>query len=86
MKVLFNVKITDVRMGYPYRRAGWMPNPERFDVFRYCLASTAVLEPLVSKFIFCITLAPELAHRQAELDEYLRSLYSAVKLEVIWQR
>ena len=86
MKVLFNVKITDVRMGYPYRRAGWMPNPERFDVFRYCLASTAVLEPLVSKFIFCITLAPELAHRQAELDDYLRSLFPADKLEVIWQR
>lgn len=86
MIVLFNVKITDVRMGYPYRRGEWMPNPERFDVFRYCLASHAVLEPLVSKFIFCVTLAPELAHRRAELEEYIRSLIPADKLELIWQR
>jgi len=86
MIVLFNVKITDIRMGYPYTRGGWMPNPERFDVFRYCLASTAVLEPLVSKFIFCITLAPELIHRQAELDMYINSLFHAGKLELIWQR
>jgi hypothetical protein len=86
MKVLFNVKITDVRMGYPYRRAAWMPNSERMDVFKYCLASTAVLEPLVSKFIFCITLAPELAHRHAELEEYIHGLFSSDKLELIWQR
>ena len=86
MKVLFNVKITDVRMGYPYRRAGWMPNPERYDVFRYCLASTAVLEPLVSQFIFCITLAPELAHRRIELEAYIHGLFPSDKLELIWQR
>ena len=86
MIVLFNVKITDVRMGYPYRRGQWMPNPERFDVFRYCLASHVVLEPLVSKFVFCVTLAPELAHRQAELDEYLHTLFPAEKLEIVWRR
>lgn len=86
MIVLFNVKITDVRMGYPYRRGQWMPNPERFDVFRYCLASHAVLDPLVKKFIFCITLAPELAHRQTELDNYIRELFPKEKLELIWQR
>ena len=56
MIVLFNVKITDVRMGYPYTRGAHMPNPERFDIFKYCLASTSVLEPLVSKFAFYITL------------------------------
>ena len=86
MIVLFNVKITDVRMGYPYRRAPWMPNPERFDVFKYCLASHAVLAPLVHKFIFCITLAPELAHRQTELDSYMKEIFPNDKLEVIWQR
>lgn len=86
MIVLFNVKITDIRMGYPYTRGEWMPDPERFDVFRYCLASTAVLEPLVSKFIFCITLAPELAHRQAELNEYIHSLFPLDKLVIVPQR
>ena len=86
MIVLFNVKITDVRMGYPYTRGAWMPNPERYDVFRYCLASTAVLEPLVSKFVLCVTLAPELAHRQQELEAYMQELFPADKLELIWQR
>jgi len=86
MIVLFNVKITDVRMGYPYRRGEWMPDPERFDVFRYCLASTAELGPLTSRFVFCITLAPELAHRQSELDAYMRDLFPREKLEIIWQR
>lgn len=86
MIVLFNVKITDVRMGYPYKRAPWMPNPERYDVFKYCLASHAVLAPMVNKFIFCITLAPELAHRQAELDAYMHEIFPNDKLEIIWQR
>lgn len=86
MIVLFNVKITDVRMGYPYKRGQWMPNPERYDVFRYCLASTAVLAPLVKKFVFCITLAPELAHKQAELEEYMTDLFPKDKLVIRWQR
>lgn len=86
MIVLFNVKITDIRMGYPYRRGAWMPNPERFDVFKYCLASHAVLAPLVDKFIFCITLAPELAHRQAELATYMQEIFPLDKLQIIWQR
>jgi hypothetical protein len=73
-------------MGYPYKRAPWMPNPERFDVFKYCLASHAVLTPLVNKFVFCITLAPELAHRQAELASYMKEIFPEDKLEVIWQR
>ena len=86
MIVLFNVKITDVRMGYPYTRGAHMPNPERFDIFKYCLASTSVLEPLVSKFAFYITLAPELEDRQTELDEYIHSLFPADKLHIVWQR
>ena len=86
MIVLFNVKITDVRMGYPYTRGTWMPDPCRFDIFKYCLASTAVLNPLVSKFVFCITMAPELAHRQAELDAYIRELFPADKLDLTWAR
>lgn len=86
MIVLFNVKITDVRMGYPYTRGSWMPNPERFDVFRYCLASTAALEPLVTKFAFYITLASELFHRRAELDRYIHELFPEHKLHLVWSR
>lgn len=86
MVVIFNVKITDIRMGFPYTRGEWMPNPPRMDIFKYCLASTAALEPLVSKFIFCITVAPELLYRQEEMDEYIRSLFPAEKLVIVPQR
>jgi len=86
MIVLFNVKITDVRMGYPYTRGAWMPNPERLDVFKYCLASTAVLDPLVTKFAFYITLAPELFHRRAELDRYIHESFPEHKLHLVWSR
>ena len=86
MIVLFNVKITDVRMGYPYRRGEWMPNPERMDVFKYCLASHAVLEPVVSKFVICVSLGPELLPRWGEINAYIRNLFPADKLELVWQR
>ena len=67
MIVLFNVKITDTRIGYPYARASWYPVSNRFDIFKYALASHAVLAPVTDKFIFYIDLA-EFAPRQAELE------------------
>jgi len=86
MIILFNVKITDVRMGYPYTRGSWMPNPERFDIFKYCLASTRALDPVVTKYAFYVTLAPELAHRQEELDAYIHELFPEEKLHLKWKR
>ena len=90
MIVLFNVKITDVKMTWPYAgtvydRASWFPVSNRFDIFKYCLASRAVMAPLVDKFVFYIDLA-EFASRQAELYEYMLSIFSADKLEVNWYR
>jgi hypothetical protein len=54
-------------------------------VFKYCLASHAVLEPVVDKFVFYIDLA-ELSPRQDELEEYMLSIFPAEKLEITWQR
>ena len=90
MIVLFNVKITDVKMTYPYAgtvydRAAWFPVSNRFDIFKYCLASRAVMAPVVDKFIFYIDLA-EFASRQEELYEYMLSIFPADKLEVNWHR
>ena len=66
MIVLKSVKVTDHRLG-TYHRGAWYPDAGRFDVFKYCLASHAVLEPLTSKFVFYIDLA-ELDYRRAELE------------------
>ena len=75
-------------MGYPYHigRGNWVPNPPRIDVFKYCLASTAVLEPLVTKFHLYITLAPECESRRAELEAFIHEIIPEDKLHLVWQR
>jgi len=90
MIVLFNVKITDVKMSWPYAgttyvRAPWFPVSNRFDIFKYCLASRAVMSPVVDKFIFYVDLA-EFSPRQQELEEYMYSIFPKDKLEVHWYR
>ena len=90
MIVLFNVKITDVKMTYPYAgtvydRASWFPVSNRFDIFKYCLASRAVMAPVVDKFIFYIDLA-EFTPRQEELYEYMLSIFPADTVEIHWHR
>ena len=84
MIVLKSVKVTDHRLG-TYHRSPWYPDAGRFDVFKYCLASHAALEPVVDKFVFYIDLA-ELSPRQAELEEYMLSIFPADKLEITWHR
>lgn len=90
MIVFYNVKITDVKMTWPYQgtvydRAAWFPVSNRFDIFKYCLASRAVMAPVVDKFIFYIDLA-EFATQQSELLAYMESIFPKDKLEVHWHR
>ena len=90
MIVFYNVKITDVKMTWPYAgtiydRAPWFPVSNRFDIFKYCLASRAVMAPLVDKYIFYIDLA-EFSPRQAEMQEYMESIFPTDKLEIHWHR
>lgn len=88
MKVILNVKITGIRIGYPYDngRGSWTPRYGRFDIFKYCLASYSVLTPLVDKFLFYIQLADDCAGREAELEPYIRSLFPEDKLDLRWYR
>lgn len=88
MKLILNVKITGIRIGYPYDtgRGPWTPRYDRFDIFRYCLASYAVLSPLVSKFHFYIQLADDCAGREAELEPYIKELFPEDKLDLRWYR
>lgn len=90
MIVFYNVKITDVKMTWPYAgtvydRAPWFPVSNRFDIFKYCLASRAVMNPLVDKYIFYIDLA-EFSPRQTEMQEYIESIFPKEKLEIHWHR
>lgn len=90
MKVFYNVKITDVKMTWPYAgtvydRASWFPVSNRFDIFKYCLASRAVMSPVVDQFIFYIDLA-EFSPRQDEMQEYMETIFPKDKLEIHWHR
>ena len=90
MILLFNVKITDVKMTWPYAgttyvRAPWFPVSNRFDIFKYCLASRVVMSSLVDKYIFYIDLA-EFSPRQDEMQAYMESIFPKDKLEIHWHR
>jgi len=85
MILLINVKITKFGLSH-YARASWLPEYDRVDIFKYCLASYAAMLPLIDKCEFYIELAPEFADRHTELEEYIRSMYPADKLNLNWYR
>ena len=85
MILLFNVKITSQGLSH-YHRSEWLPKHDRMDIFKYCLASYTALLPVLSKCLFYIQIEPEFAHRRAELEEYIRGLYPADKLQLNWHR
>ena len=85
MILLFNTKITSYGLSH-YDRAPWLPQSDRIDIFKYCLASYASMLPLISKCEFYIEISPEFANRRDELEDYIRSLYPADKLNLNWYR
>lgn len=85
MILLLNVKITSYGLSY-YARAGYMPQYERMDIFKYCLASYAAMLPVISKCLFYIEVSSEFAHRKEELEKYILELFPADKLELHWHR
>ena len=85
MIIWFNNKITDLRRTPIGNRHG-LKNSNRFDVARYGFASFAVLDPIVSKFVFNLELADTHAGREPEMEAWLRSVFPADKLQIEWHR
>ena len=83
LKLVLNTKITSQGLSH-YDRADHLPKYDRMDIFKYCLASYTAIAPLVTKFHFYIEIAPEFAHRQAELEAYIYELFPTVDLH--WYR
>jgi hypothetical protein len=78
MIVWFNVKITDDRKGQVFARIG-LPEFTRFDIARYGFASFLALEPLVSKYVFTISVSDGFAERKSEMAEWIKSTFPADK-------
>lgn len=85
MIVWFNNKVTDNRRTPIGSRFG-LANSDRFDVARYGFASFAVLDPLVSKFIFTLELADSHAGREREMEDWIRENFPEHKLIIKWSR
>lgn len=82
MILFFNIKLTPHRFGN-YHRHPWVPNFDRFDIFKYCLASYTAMTPLIERAIFYIELE-DYQHRKEELESYIKELYPAC--ELYWYR
>lgn len=85
MILLLNVKVTSQGLSY-YHRSPWLPNFDRLDIFKYCLASYAALLPKLTKCLLYIQLESEFLHRKTELESYIQSIFPADKLELNWYR
>lgn len=87
MILLLNAKITDHRiMNYRHQVGSHYPNDNRVDIFKYCLASYAAMDPLISKYVFFIELSPEFASRAEELKLFVEEMFPPDKLILSWKR
>jgi hypothetical protein len=83
MIILVNSKITNARF-YNFVRYN-LNNDSRFDVARYCFASFAALDPLVTKYVFHLDLA-EFSPRQEEMERWIMSTLPKDKVIIHWQQ
>lgn len=92
MIYLLNVKITNKRLNAVnsvYRRyesGHHQIEFDRVDVFKYFLASRAVLDKLVSKYVLYIKLSEEYRHRYYEIRNYILDNFPNDKLILYWDR
>lgn len=82
MILWFNNKITDVRFRSDPRFG--LRAESRYDIAKYTYASYAPLAPLVSKFIFNIEVTDGFAGREQDMENFLRSVFPADKLDIRW--
>jgi hypothetical protein len=84
MIVLFNVKISNQRL-MPFQRHN-LRTDKRLDVFKYCISSYAVMDPIVSKFIFYIKLDHDLIDERDNLEKYIIDEMGEEKVQIFWTR
>jgi len=85
MILVFNVKITKFRlMGYD--RSSHYPSDDRYEVFKYCLSSYSVCNPLITKSIFFIELSDEYKNMKDDLENHIMSNFTQEKVILNWYR
>lgn len=79
MILFINVFITNERLTHHERIRGWLRNPSRIHVYKYMLASLAVI-PYWSKVIIHCKLDKEFIGQEPELKEYTTKLFGENKV------
>jgi len=83
MIFFINSKITDSRL-FKWQRYN-LKNDDRLNIAKYCFASFAPLEPLISVFIFNLDLA-EFGDRKQELEDWILKVLPKEKVVFKWSR
>lgn len=80
MILFLNVFVTEARqMGFKYNRYG-LPWHNRFDVFKYSLASLSALNPLWSRVVIYCKLDKCYQHKWWELEAFIYSIFENQKI------
>ena len=86
MILYVNVIITDHRnSGFHYNRYG-LPGANRYDIFKYSLASLSALNKHWSRVIVCCTLDRPYHSKWGEFEAYVRGLFKETKVDLYCQR
>lgn len=83
MLLFINIFLTNNRY-YGYNR-GYLPQFDRYDIFRYTLASYASIK-MWSKCIFYIQLDHDFVDRKEDLTKYIYELFGDVPISLNWHR
>lgn len=82
MIILYNIHLKPNRTVF-YERPN-LRSDDRIDIFKYSIATHAVTDPLVSKFLFFISIAPEWENRKEEIEKYILDHINPEKTEIKW--
>ncbi len=83
MIVLFNIHLKPHRTVL-YERPN-LKTDHRIDVFKYSIATHACMEPMVSKYIFLISIAQEWENRKDEIEKFISDNLDNEKVEIRWK-
>ena len=87
MIILLNARITDARiLNYRHQNGLHFPTDNRLDVFKYCLSSYFIMDPLVTKYYIYVDVANEYLNRFDELKQFIYDTFPKEKLVVKWKR
>jgi hypothetical protein len=83
MIILYNIHLKPNRTVF-YERPN-LRSDDRIDIFKYSIATHAVTDPLVSKFLFFISIDSEWENRKEEIEKFIYNNHDEEKVKIEWK-